>query len=262
MTNRIRLADLWDHGLAYMRRNNTLLVPVAAAFFFLPSVLLSSFLPQSPAEFSHAPAILALVAILLCQLVGQLAILTLMIGGGRPTVGESLVRAGSRLPAALGVMFFFGALVVAVLIVAQLLVMTIGGGRNATTMMALSLVIASPFLAYLIGRAAMALPVLAGENLSLPHAIRRAFTLSAGHGWQIAGLLLVAMSLYLLVQLVLGMSIGGVFLLLERLIGLAGIGGLLVTLMLSAIAAATNLIITVGTALIYRDLAAQSIRGR
>lgn len=265
MNERLQLSTLWDRVAAYLRDDLQLVLPIAGAFFFLPSIILTYFMPATTAG-TFSPSMLPpMLLVLLLQTVGQLAIFSLMLDPRRPTVSEALHYAMQRLLPAVGVQFIVFAMVCALLVVAQLVVALFGGATmvrggaidNAALMgMAMAgLLVASPVLIYFLARLSIVFPVVMLERLSPVNSMRRAFELTKGNGWRIAAIIVVAIVLYMFVLVALGAALGGVFMLIGRLLGMQWLGNLLTLLVSAGFGTIANLIITVGLGFLYRDLA-------
>lgn len=119
----------------------------------------------------------------------------------------------------------------------------------------LALALASPAIVYLLARLIVVYPALISEALTPFEALRRTVRMTSGHGWKIAGLILMAAMLYIFVQLALGSAFGAIFVLLGRLLGLEGVGSLLAVMFTAGLGAVANLVFTVGIGFLYRALA-------
>lgn len=263
MAEGFRPSTLWDRVAAWIRDDLQIILPVAGAFFFLPSVIFTRFLPQSQAEFSAA-MIVPMLLILVFQTIGQLSIFGLLLDPRNPTVRDALQLGLRRLIAAIGAQLMIFAMLCGLLLVGQIIAMLFGGasvarggGNNAAMMRlaAMGLVIVSPAILYLLARLAVVFPVLVRERLTPVVALRRAFALTQGNGWKIVGLILIVTSLYLLVQVALTAAFGSVFGIAGRLLGLQAVAELLTLILVSALGTAGTVIITAGLGFIYRDLA-------
>lgn len=271
MAERLRLSVIWDRAIAILRSESALFVPVAAAFFFLPSVIGARLLPEQALVMTAVSLsmLLPLIAMLIVQTVGQLAIVALVLDPARPTVKEAMSLALRRLPLAIGVLLALFGIVCGLLMIAQIIVMLLGGVRMGASgeaalvrLAALGLAIASPAILYLLARSSVAMPVLIRETATPFGALRRSFGLTNGNGWRIVALMLVAGFLYLFVMLALGTAFGAVFTLLGRLLGVPGVGNLLAMLFSGALGAAATLVVTVALACLYRVLEGGSTSGR
>lgn len=263
MAEGFHLATLWDRVSAWLRDDLQIVLPVAGVFFFLPSVILSRFLPASAEAFT--PGMLApLLLMLLLQTAGQLVIFALLLDTGKPTVRQAIRQGAHRLVPAIGVQLMIFAIFCGLLLVGQILVMLFGGAAGKVAqadnaamlrLAAMGLLIASPAILYLLARALVVFPVLMRESLAPLAALRRAFDLTRGHGWKIAGLILAATFLYFLIQIAFTAAFGSVFTVMGRLLGLEAVAALLTLLLVSALGTIATLLATGGIGFIYRDLA-------
>jgi hypothetical protein len=174
---------VWADVVTMVRANVALLLTLAGVFMFLPSFALWLFapMPEPPAAGSgdggevfalimsyyraNWPAMLAVSVV---STFGQAAILALLLDNDRPTVSEALGKAGRLLP-----MYFL---------------------LGIATSLALGVGFALLFVPgiYLLGRLIVAGPVMIGENIGNPvEAITRGWAYSKGHGWRIAGLVML-----------------------------------------------------------------------
>lgn len=240
---RLNVAAACHEALQLWKRDRDVIAAVAGVFFFLPNLALALFMRiDTVAARAGAQDDQALLAAMqsylvdnapllgfqmIAELVGVAVLLALLLDPARPTVGEALRIVLRRFP---------------VLLAATILLnIAIGGG------MLLFLV---PGL-YVIGRAALVLPVLLGEpERRFGDAIGRALDLTQGRVIQLLSLqALIFVGAYFVQQL---------------LQGLAGVassgGGNPVTLgMVAVAAAAVSMATTIAYALvrvtIYRRLA-------
>ncbi len=240
---RLNVAAACHEALQFWKRDRDVIAAVAGVFFFLPNLALALFMRiDTVAARAGAQDDQALLAAMqsylvdnapllgfqmIAELVGVAVLLALLLDPARPTVGEALRIVLRRFP---------------VLLAATILLnIAIGGG------MLLFLV---PGL-YVIGRAALVLPVLLGEpERRFGDAIGRALDLTQGRVIQLLSLqALIFVGAYFVQQL---------------LQGLAGVassgGGNPVTLgMVAVAAAAVSMATTIAYALvrvaIYRRLA-------
>ena len=241
------LVGTLGHAWRMAQGDRVILASIAGLFLFLPLFALNLLVPAMPAlavseGMSEAQQRLLAEVIanwvlayghwyglagLLAQF-GQLAVLTLYLEGGRPTVGEALQRAVRR---------FLVFLVASVIVGVPL---TLG-------MWLVVLLIPALFLA---GRLMLTGPVVAAERPIGPlAAIARSWRLSRGHGMVLAGMAAIP---------ILGGLVAAPLLSLDRWIRLTG-GGNPVALVLvdaaaAAVAAASLLAMTLIEIAAYRRL--------
>ena len=171
---RVDGGEAWAAAMAQLRGQPDILLTLAGALMLLPSLLLNTLFPfvpdpeagwQAQAEAFQGWISDHWFAMLLASLaaaLGRLAILILLLGPGRPTVGEALAAGLRLLP-----VFFLAGLLVNLLTLGGLLLFLLPG-------------------LYLIGRTLLTETVLVAERLTNPLApVRRALAVSRGNGWRI-----------------------------------------------------------------------------
>lgn len=268
MDEQVGLMSLWDRVTAFLRQDLHVVLPVAGAFFFLPTVILTRFLPATATIGEFSPAMLPpMLLILLLQTIGQLVIFILVLDMRKPTVANAMRLAFRRLLPAVGAQFMLLAMICGLLVAAQLLVMLFGGSAmmsasagtdGAMQMAAIGIAIASPAILYLLARFSVAFPALVTAPLTPLEAMRRAFGLTRGQGWRIAALFVVAGLFYLFVQLALGAAFGGIAMLIGKLLGMEMLATLMILLFTALVGTIATLIITVAISFLYSDLAQES----
>jgi hypothetical protein len=229
--------DVWEDALRLTRLHWRSLVAIAGVFNFLPVLLVNHFFPFPETQAEGAQAMEILGAFLRQNLVwfvlesfvvmiGSAAMLRLVFARG-VTVGGALWFAILLLPS-----------------YSLMLVLT-----NFAACIGLVLLIV-PGL-YLVGRLFPAAPAMVAEDRRHPiETIRRAFTLTEGHGWQILGLyILVALPGGILIFAVESLT-GSLFILLAG----QDLGKLLTGILLAVLNAALATLITMLSAAVYRAL--------
>lgn len=175
-TSRLDAAGVLSDAWALWRRDRELLVRLAGALMFLPTLAGLLFLPDAVETGAGQGANEALVAWLsdniewlaLQQLIALFAaavLYVLYLDGARPTIGEALRRALR---------------ILAVYVPAALLAfLAMAGGFMALVLPG----------AYLLGRTSVLGPVVVAERPSGPiMAIERCFARTRGHGWLLFGI--------------------------------------------------------------------------
>ena len=233
---------VWADTLALTRAHWAALFAIAAAFNFLPTLLVNHFFPMpEPAPGADVQTMLqAIIAyyrenalILVLQsfvvMAGSAAMLRLVFARGG-TVGGALVFAILLLP------------VYSILVVLTNLAVGIG--------FALFII---PGL-YAWGRLLPAAPAMVAEERRNPFdALKRGLALSEGHGWLILGLYLLVVIPGTILAIVLSQFSGILFILAAG----QETGTFLATIILCACSAAVAALMTMLTAAIYRALAPQ-----
>src|SRR3546814_16578257 len=119
MGERLRLSALWDRVAVILREDIHVLLPVAAAFFFLPSIVLTRLVPSAAIGEFSLPMMVSILLILFFQTIGQLAIFALLLDTNKTTVAQALRLASLRLLPAIGVQFMVFGMICSLLLVAQ-----------------------------------------------------------------------------------------------------------------------------------------------
>ena len=180
-------ADAWGR----FRRDRQLLMPLAGLFLFLPQFafyLLSSPLPQIPADATDAASLLApgspllawmtanagwMLLTVLLMAFGGLAVLMLYLGGERQTLGSALRRSPGLFP--------------------RYLLAAVAVGLPAAPVQLGLLILFVPCL-YLLGRLLLVGPVLVGERpIGVGQAIARSFALTRRRGLVMMGIAALAL---------------------------------------------------------------------
>ncbi len=206
--DRISFGLLWPDTVASVRRHAELLLPLAAAFLFLPQLLLARHVAdRQPQEIFVGDAFpgdaFALGLLLLASTLGQLVMARIIANDGTKgqTLGAELRAAAARLPAAMAA---FLALTVLLLIAAlppAMLALLLGGGNLAVVVA----VLVAGF--WVFARVGIVLPLVATDEPDPMSAIASAWRLTRGRALRIAAML---------VTLLAGFGL--------LLIGIAGIG--------------------------------------
>lgn len=207
----------WKEATGLVATNREVFLALAGVFFLLPSLALSVILGEPEvtpgtdgdqmmaaltAFYADAWWLIVLGSVL--QIVGMLAILTLMRDRSQPTVGEA-IRAGLG-----GLLTYLASQLLFVLALSL-----IGGlaiGLAAAVAPALAVVVGIVWFAFAI-YAAMRLilvaPLVAVEGERNPiTALRRSWALTRGNFWRIFGFIVLAMLLFLVVLGVIMLLVG------------------------------------------------------
>ncbi len=228
----------WDEVRQLLGREMQLLVAIAGVFFLLPGLVLSFMLPPIE-DLTSLNAIVAVLqpylplifVISLIQMVGQLAIWSLVMAGGRQTVGEAIKAGLLFLP------FYFLINLSSNIIVGLGLLLFILPGLYLATRLA-------P-----IGVAAIS------ENIRNPMtAIQRSFAVTKGNALPIFAFILIVGIVYFLISIVCALVFGTVFALLGLDMELGGTGTVLLAVISGLVSAAGTTIFTLMAVVIYRQL--------
>lgn len=201
----ISFGRLWPETVACVRRHTDLLWPLAAAFFFLPQLLVARHVAdRTPGQIFVGDALagdlVAVGLLMLFSTFGQLAMARIVAQDGTrgQTLGAELRVALSRLPAAVATLFILVILFLFASFLPAALAFLVGGG-NAGAILAVTL---TGF--WLSARLGIALPLVATDQPEPLSAIAAAWRLTSGRTLRIAGMLATLLIGFLL--LVVGIS--------------------------------------------------------
>jgi hypothetical protein len=195
---RFSYTGVWEDALGLVRAHGSLVLALAGVFLFLPALTIGHFLPR-PAPTEAAQLIPAMVeygranwhwVVLesLLNMAGTLAILFLVFGRTGISVGGAIAAAFALLPS------YFVAAVIGNL--------AIGAGFALFILPGV----------YLMGRLAPLAAVVVAESVRNPlAALRRTFAVTRGHGWAIAGLIVLVAIAGSILLFVLGTLLGILF---------------------------------------------------
>lgn len=231
--------SVWDETVRTLKANASLLIAVAGAFLFLPSLVAGYLAPPPQAQTletmwqHYRENAWTLFLAQLVAFIGNLALLILVLDARRPTVGRAIQAAFVLLPAYLLVSVLSGFMIIigfALLIVPGL---------------------------YLIGRLAATAPALVAEGRRNPiDLVRRSFEITKRNGWAVIGLIFLVFVAFYILMVAVTSVFGSIFSLYDRSNG-GHVGAFLLLLLGAAIGAAFNTVLMVLVASIYRRLAGQ-----
>ena len=236
----------WQDFMTMLRANAAMLLVLAGVFMFFPTFVLSVYLPvPEPDSDSGLAGLNMLVAyfransgwfVLVNAIANfaQTAILLLLLDRARPTVGESLGVAAGLFPA-----FFIAQIVTNMAVGAGFVLLLVPG-------------------IYLLGRFAVVGPLLVDRRMGNPFkAIAKGWRATAGHGWRIAGLIL----LVVIVGWIALSAATSVLTVLASLIAPETLRPIIAALASAVSSAVLGLVSVVLTAAIYRQLASPAAGG-
>jgi hypothetical protein len=264
-------SNAWREAVAKVQANQEVLFALAGVFFLLPglaSVLLFADVQQqlyvimgNRAQMEkfvqsgalNPVAIFGLAAFVL-QLVGYLAMLSILTDRGRPTVAEALRSAARALPTAIATTVLLFLAVIAGMMVFGAIAGVIG--RVAEP---LAFVILGIFVGLLVSglvRLSLILPVIAADMLSNPIAVvQRSMKLTKGNTGRLLLFYAVLFIVYFVILLLVG-AVAGVF---TFLLAGQGIVSILVSGVISGIVGAlASVLLTAILAAVHRQLAEPS----
>lgn len=259
------MSAAWRDATTMIGRNREVLSIIAGIFFFLPNVASGFIVPAMPEALMSDPErmqaeILAFYAnygwvtllVLVLQMLGTLALLSLLRDKRGPTVGEA-IRAGlAGLLPAIGTFLLLGvALGAAVMIVALIigLLAAIGSAGGLLGVLLLSGLMVGMAIVWV--RVSLVSPVIAIDKVRNPALVlRRSWRLTRGHTFRLLLFYLLLAIVYMVVAIVAGMIVGALLFVLGDLVSV--IVGSLVSGLIAAVAA----VIYVGVlAAVHRQLA-------
>ena len=230
---------VWNDTVALLRAHGALIAALAGVFIFLPALLIAQFVPQNETPAATVVEAVAagreyllanwhwLLLQTLLNIVGTIAILTLVFARSGTSVGQAIAHGFTLLP------FFFLASILANIAIGIGLVLLIVPGL------------------YLIGRLAPLGPVIVAEQEKNPiAAIRRTFEVTKGNGWRVLGLVFLVALAAAILALVVNMLLGILF----TLIAGQELGALLARIVEAATGAALATLLVLLYAAIYRAL--------
>ncbi len=201
----ISFGRLWPETAAAVRRHADLLWPLAAAFLFLPQLLLARHVAnRTPDQLFVGDAFLgdavALGLLLLVSTVGQLAMARIVWNDGTSgqTLGTELRTAVTRLPAAMAAFFALVVLFTVAAFLPASLAFLLGGGNAAAIVAVLVAGV------WLLARLGIVIPLLATDHPEPISAIGAAWRLTKGRALRIIGMLAMLLTGFLFLLIGIG----------------------------------------------------------
>ncbi len=233
----LSLSRVWEDAAALLKAGAPVLIPVAALFFFLPSLAVAYLMPPPPRAPGVELTLADLEAMLLPQALiapvlwlGQLSVAALLVRPGAVTVRDA-TRTAMQLFLPMAVMSFLIGFV------------ALGG---------LVLFILPGI--YLVGRLMTTTPILATTGGGPIAALEAGWRQTAGNGLRIALLLLLTYVAALVAVLAIGGAGGTILLLLGKMLGLDGLAVTLATALTTAVQAAAMLVMALVQVALWRQL--------
>lgn len=251
----ISINQVWEDSVAFIRREIGLLLPLVLATLLVGDVILSlASAVMVPGGQNGIPLLAGLIGAL-WSIVGQLAIMALVLKGGT-SVGEALRLGMQRLGKVMLAGIALG--IVLTLVMVPLLVALVASGYKPATPGSLAdlppwasiyLVAFFALTIWLGARLCVLNPLLVDRNPPLFGAIRQAFSMTAGVGARLVGVILI----YVVMLLVLGNAVRFVLGSLFSLIG-GFLAEVLMALASGLVTTALALVAAVFVAMLYRRL--------
>ena len=216
----------WQEATAAASASRSVLLPIAGVFFLIPAVAQSFFLgdiqAQMMASLGKQEALNAIMqaeggkiigitlAALIIQIIGYLAVLTMLTDRNRPTVGEAIAGGIKALPTTIGAVivgYLVMILVAMVLaIIGGVLTMLIGAAGAFVLIVGIFAV-----MAILGVKLSLTMPVIVVENQMNPiTALTRSWRLTRGNSLRLFGFYALMFIGYLVIALILMGLIGAV----------------------------------------------------
>lgn len=253
----------WNEAMTMFRANREVLLIVAGIFFFLPSLLVSMAVPglqeqmvADPEQLSATMATLwvswgwLFALVMLAQMVGFLALLSLLRDHARPTVGEALKAGLTCLLPAIGTYLL---VIVALSLVLGLLI-GLGMATGSVAVGAIAGVLAFVLFVYLSVKLSLAGPVIALDKVLNPFmVIARSWKLTKGNSFRLFGFYALLTICYLVISIVVSIPV---------MLGVMALGetaGVIVNGLVSgAISAVVTVVFVAILASIHRQLSGPS----
>lgn len=216
----------WQEAAAAASASRSILLPVAGVFFLIPAVASSLFLGETQAmmmanlgnqdvldriiEADMGKIVgISLIAFVV-QLVGYLAVLTLLTDRSRPTVGEAIGRSAGSLPTVIGASLIgYVIMMVAVMLVAIVgAILSAALGAAGAVLMVAGILVAMTFVAV---KLSLTLPVVVVEGERNPFsALSRSWRLTHGNTGRLLGFYLLLFIGYLVIAVIAMVFVGAI----------------------------------------------------
>lgn len=248
----------WEDATAFLKRESSLLVPLALATIWVGDVVGTLARASQPKGEPSAIATFLTLAATLWLILGQLSIMALAMRPGS-SVGEALRIGGTRLGKVLLTALLVGAGFVVALLPAAAGLVASGFNpeapetlRNMPPWVAAYLALLSVVAIWLGARLLMLNPLIVDRNPGVIDAIKHGFALSRGLVWQIVLVLIV----YVVVTAILTGAVtsvaGSLFALVGGALGSPFLGTVLTALASGLAGTALSMVAAVYVAMLYR----------
>jgi hypothetical protein len=213
------MSDAWRDATAMMSANREVLLVIAGIFFLLPSLAMVFAMPGIQEAMMADPALAGdalmetyaswwwlLLIVMLAQLVGYLAMLSLLRDTARPTVGEAIRTGLGGVLTAIGMYVVIGVAALAITLVLGLLA-TVSAGLSAVLIL-----VALVAGIYVMVKLSLAMAAIAIEKVTSPiRAISRSWQLTKGNSLRLFLFYLLLVIVYLVVSTILAAVLGLLF---------------------------------------------------
>lgn len=224
------MSAAWNEAMAMFSANREVLLIVAGIFFFLPSVITALVMPDfqqtmmsNPEAFQTEIKVMyaswgwLFFLMLLAQIVGYLALLSLLRDHNRPTVGEA-IRAGL-----VGLLPAIGTYFVMVLAMGLALGLLIGlaVAINVTAVSVIVGVLCFVAFVYMTVKFSLAAPVIALDKVGNPFKVlARSWALTKGNSFRIFLFYFLIFICYMVISMIVGIPLGLLMLAIGTKVGL------------------------------------------
>lgn len=250
--------QIWDDSITFIRRESTLLIPLALATLYVGDVIANLAQGLSTPAKPNAIAAVAILLATVWSLVGQLSIVSLVLKPGQ-SVGEALAHGSARLGKVILIALLLG--VVVALALTPIATVAIANGANPAVpdsfqklpgwLFILVLIILGSLI-WLGVRLALMNALIVDRNPGVMESLKGGFALTRG----ITARLFLVILLYALMLLVLSSAVkfvaGSLFALLGAGLGSPFVGSVLTALVAGIVNTGLALIATVFLAILYR----------
>lgn len=251
---RLSLSKAWDETRAHLAADGKLYIAIALALFVLPATVFGTLEPSAlmGGTPQNSTVQLLFLLVLLLNGAGRLAISRLALR--HATVGEAIGHAMRRImPLAAAFLIF---LIPVVLLLTPFLPAVMASPDNPPPGPLLAS-LAITLAAFILGvRLALPLvPIAAAEPIGPVALLKRAWQLTAGNWWRLAGFMIVFFAASLLAARAVGYVLGGVLILVSGPLEPMGVSALVLAAVLALVGAAFTAVFSVMLARIYVQLA-------
>lgn len=254
----ISMNQVWDDSISFIRKEASLLVPLALATLYVGDVVTTLAQGSATPAKPDVGATIAMLAGTIWSIVGQLSIVSLVLRPGQ-SVGEALGHGAVRLGKVILIALMLGVIVALALTPVAVIAMANGADpavpetmRQLPGWLSLVLLAVVGMLIWLGIRLSLMNALIVDENPGVFDALRRGFKLTGG----IAARLSLVIILYALVLLVLGSAVkfvaGSLFALIGSALGSDFVAAVMTALVAAIVSSALALIATVFLATLYR----------
>lgn len=258
----LSISKAWEDSLAFIRREGSLLFPVALLFLSVPMAIMQLMIPsdymqmapgQTLASLPPLPgtAKVAMIVAAIVMLIGSLAVYALALRPGI-SVGEAIRLAIGRMPVLLGASVILGIALVLVLFLAAMIGGVLSVALGKVGGVALAAMLMGAAMLYISARMLPLSALVIDRRSGVIAALRQTLLMTRGQAGRLAAFIVVTLIVILVVQ----MAVQSVFGIVGTLL-LGQEGGRSISDIAVALAAgAVNVYLMVFTARIYRQLEA------